>query len=75
LPAQSTFLTERECLADFRLSKPGDGEVEIVAAEQEMSSHVGTGEFDAISSAVYANQSEIAGTAPDVANKYGLSVE
>ena len=63
------------CVFEFRFHQPGQREIEIVAAEQQMLADRGAGELDAIAIAMDPDQSEVAGAAADVADQHELAVE
>ncbi len=57
------------------LDQPGEGEVEVIAAKQEVLADGGAGELDAVVLAADADEGEVAGAAADVADQHGLSVK
>ena len=75
LPPQAAALADGKLLAEFRFGEPGQREVEIVAAEQQMLADGGAGEVDLVAIARDANQREVAGAAADVADQHHLAIE
>ena len=68
-------LADRKLLTEFGFHEPGEGEIEIVAAQQQMLADGGTGEFHPVAIAIDADQREVAGASADVANQNILAVE
>jgi len=62
-------------LAEFGFDEPGEGEVEVIAAEEQVFADGGAGEFDEVAGAGDFDESEVAGAAADVADENGLAVE
>src|SRR5579864_7478699 len=75
LAAQSAALAKREGFADFRFHQPGQRQVEVVSAQQQVLADGGAGEIDAVAFARHADQREVAGAAAYVADQHGLAVE
>ena len=75
LPAQAAALPDGERHAELGFHQPGDGEIEIIAAQQQMLADGGAGEIDQIALARDADQAEIAGAAADVADQHDLAIE
>ncbi len=69
LAPQRAALPERQRLAQLRFGQPGNCEIEIVAAQQQVAAHGGSRELNAIAFAVDAHQSKVAGAAADVADQ------
>ena len=59
----------------LRFHQPGQGEIEIVAAQQQVLAHGGAREVDQVAFARDADQAEVAGAAADVADQHDLAVE
>ena len=59
----------------LRFHQPGQREIEIVAAQQQVLAHGGAREVDQVAFARHADQAEIAGAAADVADQHDLAVE
>jgi hypothetical protein len=75
LPPQSAALPHGERNAELGLHQPGEREIEIVAAQQQVLAHRGAREIDQIALARHADQAEIAGAAAHVADQHRLPVE
>ena len=75
LAAQAAALADGKLLAEFRFGQPGQREIEIVAAEQQMLADRGAGEIDLVAIARDADQREVAGAAADIADQHDLAVE
>ena len=75
LAAQTAALADGKLLAEFRLDQPGQREIEIIAAEQQMLADGGAREVDLVAIAGDADQREVAGAAADVADQNDLAVE
>ena len=75
MPPQSGALADGKLRAQFRLHQPGQGEVEVIASEQQVLADGGAREVDAVAIAGYADQAEVAGAAADVADEHDLAVE
>ena len=68
-------LADRKLRAEFRFHQPGQREIQIVAAEQQVLAHRRARKLDAVAIAMHADQREIAGAAADVAHQHQLPVE
>ena len=75
LAAQAAALADGKRHAEFGFDQPGEGEIEIVAAEEEMLADGGAREVDQVAFARDADQAEIAGAAADVADQDDLAIE
>ena len=75
LAAQTAALADGELRAELRFHQPGERQIEIVAAEQQVLADGGAREIDAVAFAGDADQAEIAGAAADVADQHHLAVE
>ena len=75
LAAQAGALADGERNAELGLDEPGQREVEVVAAEQQVLADGGAGEVDQVALARDADEAEIAGAAADVADQHDLAVE
>ena len=75
LAAQTASLADGERHGELGFHQPGDGEIEVIAAQQEMLAHGGAREVDQIALARDADQAEVAGTAAYVANEHELAIE
>ena len=75
LAAQTAALANRERLAELRFHQPGQRQIQIVAAQQQVLADGGAREIDAIAFAGDADQREVAGAAADVADQNRLAVE
>src|SRR5262249_53280976 len=75
LAAQAAALPDGELSAEFGLDQPGQRQIEVIAAEEQMLSHRRAREIDAIALARHANEAEIAGAAAHVTDEYDLAVE
>ena len=75
LAAQPAALANGERHAQFGLHQPGQRQVEIVAAQQQVLAHRGAREIDQVARARNADEAEIAGASAHVADQHGLPVE
>ena len=75
LAAQAAALADGERHAELGFDEPGDGEIEIVAAKEEMLADGGAGEVDQVAIARDADEAEVAGAAADVADQDDLAIE
>jgi hypothetical protein len=75
LAAERGALADGEGGVELGFGKPGEGEVEVVATEEEVPPDGGTGEVDAVTLAVDADESEVGGAAADIANQDELPIE
>ncbi len=75
LPAQPAALADGERHAQFGFHQPGQREIQVVAAQQQVLAHGGAREVDQVALARDADQAEIAGAAAHVADQHDLAVE
>ena len=75
LTAKRAALTKRKSFAELRFGQPGDGQIEVVAAQQKMAANVGAGKLDAIAFAIHTHQREVTCAAADIAHEHHLAVE
>ena len=75
LAAQAAALADGERHAELGFHQPGEREIEIVAAEQQVLADGGAREVDPVAFARDADQAEVAGAAADVADQHDLAVE
>ena len=75
LPPQAAALADGKLRAQFGFHQPGQGEIQVVAAQQQMLAHGGAGEIDQVAVARNADQAEVAGAAAHVADQHHLAVE
>ena len=59
MPAEGAALAQAELGVELGLDQPAQGEVEIVATEQEVFADGGAGELDVVASAVDLDESEV----------------
>ncbi len=75
LPPQTAALADGELGVELGFDEPGQREIEIVAAQQQMLADGSAREVHQIALAGDANQAEIAGAAADVADQHNLAIE
>ena len=75
LAAEAAALADGERHAELGFHQPGEREIEIVAAEEEVLADRGAGEVDQVAFAGDADEAEIAGAAADVADQNDLAIE
>ena len=75
LAAQTAALADGERHAELGFDEPGDGEIEVIAAQQQMLANGGAGEVDQVALAGDADEAEVAGAAADVADQDDLAIE
>jgi hypothetical protein len=75
LAAQAAALADGERHAELGFHQPGDGEIEVIAAQQQMLADGGAREVDQIALARDADQAEVAGAAAHVADQHDLAIE
>ena len=75
LPPQPAALADGKRRAQLGFDQPGQREIEVVAAQQQVLAHGGAGEVDQVALARDADQAEIAGAAAHVADQHDLAVE
>ena len=75
LAAQAAALADGERHAELGLDQPGQREIEIVAAQQQVLADGGAGEIDQVALARDADEAEVAGAAAHVADQHDLAIE
>ena len=75
LAAQAAALADGERHAQLGFDQPGEREIEVIAAQQQVLAHGGAREVDQVAFARDADQAEIAGAAAHVADQHDLAIE
>ncbi len=75
LAAQAAALPYGERHAELTFHQPGEREIQVIAAQQQVFAHRGAREVDQVALARHADQAEIAGAAADVADQHDLTVK
>ena len=68
-------MADRQLRAEFRFHQPGQRQIQIVAAQQQVLADGRARKFDAVAIAMHFDQREIAGAAADIAHQHQLPVE